>query len=86
MKGWKKDFEGNYPPEQEEAWKLFRVAVVKTFNSSFGEDPNDNEAWGRLCVQIGIVPIPAKMKDRRKVGTRNHSDAIQRLTADLDGC
>lgn len=67
VQGWRRDSQGNYSPEQKDAWKTFRIAVVETFNACFGEDANDNESWGRLCVQLGITPIPPKLKDRRQV-------------------
>ena len=53
--------------ERDEAWEGFRIAMVKAFNVTFGNDEKDIEAWGRLCVLVGIEDIPDTLKARREV-------------------
>lgn len=60
--GWKNDAE-----ELEDARMAYRIASTRTFNSCFGEDVDDNDAWGKLCSQLGVVPLPDKIEDRQKV-------------------
>lgn len=52
---------------EREAWEGFRIAMVKAFNVTFGNDENDIEAWGRMCVLVGIEHIPDTLKARREV-------------------
>lgn len=63
---WRKDENGNYSQESETAWAGYRISVVMQFNASFGNDVDNNEAWGRLCSHLGVDPIPKRIRDRRK--------------------
>lgn len=54
-------------PQRKNAWKRFRVAVVRAFGEDFGSNEKDPEAWRRLCLAVGIVPVPEKLSDRQKV-------------------
>lgn len=65
--GWKKGQDGTFPPEREAALREYRIATTRAFNRHFGKDKEDNDAWGRLCSQLGVDPIPNKIEDRRKV-------------------
>ena len=53
--------------QRDEAWENFRIAMVETFNHTFGHDENDMEAWGRLCVLVGMDRIPKALEGRREV-------------------
>ena len=53
--------------ERDEAWERFRMAMVEAFNKTFGTDENDIEAWGRMCVLVGMEPIPDTLGARREV-------------------
>ncbi|KAF2135094.1 uncharacterized protein K452DRAFT_239992 [Aplosporella prunicola CBS 121167] len=77
--GWSRNIEGDYPPEQKAAWADFRVATVLAFNSAFGHDDQDREAWGRICALLGINPIPRKLRDRRKAVTKTHVNLVDLL-------
>lgn len=52
---------------RDEAKRRFNEAEVIDFGDLFGTDPNDPEAWRKLCETAGIVPIPATLELRRKV-------------------
>lgn len=52
---------------RDEAWEKFRIAMVKTFNETFGYDENDVEAWGRLCVLVRMASIPETLEGRKEV-------------------
>lgn len=41
--------------------------MVEAFNVTFGEDENDIEAWGRMCVLIGMADVPDTLEARREV-------------------
>jgi hypothetical protein len=53
--------------EYNEQRKYFRIAVVQSFNATFGNDVNDLQAWGKLCEFIGAKEIPADLEERKKV-------------------
>jgi len=53
--------------KRDEAWEGFRIAMVKAFNVTFGDDENDVEAWGRMCVLVGMEHIPDTLVARREV-------------------
>ena len=53
--------------KREEAWKSFRIAMVEAFNMTFGHDENDIEAWGRMCVLVGMEDIPDDLEARKQV-------------------
>ncbi len=53
--------------ERREAWKSFRIAMVKAFNMTFGQDERDIEAWGRMCVLVDMENIPEGLEARRLV-------------------
>ncbi|KAF8989173.1 hypothetical protein BDQ17DRAFT_1414478 [Cyathus striatus] len=40
----------------------YRNAVVEQFNSAYGTDLNDLNAWKHLCQIIGINPVPEKQR------------------------
>lgn len=41
--------------------------MVEAFNVTFGDDENDIEAWGRMCVLVGMEDIPDTLEARREV-------------------
>jgi len=53
--------------EWKEAKRLLNKAEVKDFEELFGTDPNDPEAWRRLCETAGINPVPKGLEGRRRV-------------------
>ena len=55
--------------ERTEAWRSFRIAMVKAFNMTFGYDECDVEAWGRMCVLVDMEDIPEGLEARRQVNT-----------------
>ncbi len=56
-----------YHAERDEAWEGFRIAMVKAFNMTFGDDENGIEAWKRMCVLVGMEHIPDTLAARREV-------------------
>jgi len=62
MAGWERD-----DPEQQEAWEDYLEALVRQFNSSYGEDENDLAAWHRLLARIGIHNFPDSIKKCKSV-------------------
>jgi hypothetical protein len=61
----KRDVDPKSP--QKLAWKAFRVAVVKSFNKTFGGDEDDIDAWGKLCKAAGVRQVPDDLEGRRNV-------------------
>ncbi|KAH0558380.1 hypothetical protein GP486_004958 [Trichoglossum hirsutum] len=59
-------------PARDEAWERFRIALVLDFNSMFGHDANDTNAWESICRLLGIAPIPETMEDRRQAVAETH--------------
>lgn len=57
--------------ERTEAWQSFRIAMVEAFNTTFGYDECDVEAWGRMCVLVDMEDIPEGLTARRQVDTTN---------------
>ena len=45
----------------------FRIAMVEAFNMTFGDDENDIEAWGRMCMLVDVEHIPDTLVARREV-------------------
>ena len=41
--------------------------MVEAFNVTFGDDEDDIEAWGRMCVLVGMEDIPDTLEARREV-------------------
>jgi hypothetical protein len=60
--GWSKD-----EPEQERAWKLFRIAVIQAFNSTVRSNANDLASWQRICRCLRISPMPNELRNARQV-------------------
>ncbi len=65
--GWPTRRQQDHHAERDESWEGFRIAMVKAFNKSFGDDENDIEAWGRMCVLVGMDYIPDTLEARREV-------------------
>jgi hypothetical protein len=38
---WAKNNLGEFPPQSQVAWQNFRIAMVQTFNGTFGTDTED---------------------------------------------
>jgi len=62
--GWKRD-----DPDQQEAWEGYLEALVRQFNSSYGEDENELAAWHRLLARIGIHNLPDSVKKCKSVSS-----------------
>lgn len=65
--GWPSQKQDEHHFEREKAWQGFRNAMVEAFNVTFGDDENDIEAWGRMCVLVGMEDIPDTLEARREV-------------------
>lgn len=65
--GWPTRRQQDHHAERDEAWEGFRIAMVEAFNRTFGGDENDIEAWGRMCVLVGMEHIPNTLEARREV-------------------
>lgn len=52
--------------------------MVKAFNMTFGQDENDIEAWGRMCVLVDIEDIPVGLEARKLVSIRFPSSSLVR--------
>ena len=61
---------GWYPghPSLQEAWSRFQIAQTEDFETMFGRELNDSEAWRRLCQTAGITIIPSDLEGRHQVG------------------
>lgn len=64
---WVKNDRGEYPPESQAAWHDFRIAMVQTFNDTFGTNAEDRDAWMRIGMRLSIVPLPRELQDLRQV-------------------
>ena len=67
LNGWPSRKQKDAHAERDRAWEVFRIAMVEAFNMTFGDDENDIEAWGRMCVLVGMEPIPETLEARREV-------------------
>ncbi|KAF7424605.1 hypothetical protein PC9H_009913 [Pleurotus ostreatus] len=62
---------GGYNPDREEAREAFKDALVKEFNDIYGTDENDINSWHKICVVVGLDPLPDTLEEARdKVLTR----------------
>lgn len=52
--------------------------MVKAFNMTFGQDENDIEAWGRMCVLVDMEDIPVGLEARKLVSIRFPSSSLVR--------
>jgi hypothetical protein len=87
--GWKKNDDNEYPPESQAAWQSFRIAMVQTFNSTFGTDTEDRDAWIRIGTRLNIVPLPGKLHDLRQVNNSFQccsSTDFEAIAGDADAC
>ena len=64
---WKKNHDGDYPPERDEAYEAFRKAMVESFNQRFGVDVNDRRSWEAVCDLLRIEPLPESVEGMKKV-------------------
>lgn len=64
---WRRQSNGKFPVEREEAWGLFRISIVQAFNSTFGADADSLKSWKRICRCIGISPVPESLLEARQV-------------------
>ncbi|KAE8148528.1 hypothetical protein BDV25DRAFT_141721 [Aspergillus avenaceus] len=71
---WRKD-----EPERERAWKLFRIAVVQAFNSTVGSDANDLASWQRICLCLGISPMPKGLHNAQQAVVHTHVNLVDLL-------
>jgi hypothetical protein len=54
--------------KQKLAWKAFRIAVMKSFGTTFGSAEDDIDAWGKLCKTVEERSIAnLDLKARREV-------------------
>jgi hypothetical protein len=87
--GWKKNDDNEYPPESQAAWQSFRIAMVQTFNSTFGTDTEDRDAWIRIGTRLNIVPLPGKLHDLRQVNNSFRCCSFtdfKAIAGDADAC
>lgn len=53
--------------ERLAALRRLEDAMVQQFNDMYGTDEDDIRAWQRVCVAIGIKPVPSELKECRAV-------------------
>ncbi|KAI5780417.1 hypothetical protein EDC01DRAFT_668051 [Geopyxis carbonaria] len=58
------------------AYKQLRIAAVGTFQSMFGEEVDDDEAWRKLCEAICIKPVPDDIADQIRAVMRLHINIV----------
>ena len=86
---WVKNDRGKYPPESKAVWYSFRIAMVQTFNGTFGTDTEDRRAWMRIGARLNIVPLPRKLHDLRQViGSIRYGSCtdLEAIAGDADAC
>ena len=67
---------GGYNPNREEAHEAFKDALVKEFNDIYGTDENDINSWHKICVVVGLDPLPDTLEEARDVSTRGHHNLL----------
>lgn len=67
---------GGYNPDREEAHEAFKDALVKEFNDIYGTDENDINSWHKICVVVGLDPLPDTLEEARDVSTRGHQNVL----------
>lgn len=62
LRGWSREYGAGLG-----AYRRLQAAEIAEFEVQFGTDPNEPEAWRRLCETAGITPIPRTLDERRQV-------------------
>lgn len=70
--GWPAHYLEPNHEERKKAWESFRIAMVETFNVTFGHDERDDEAWGRMCVLVDMQNVPESLEARRQAMINTH--------------
>jgi hypothetical protein len=86
---WVKNDRGEYPLESQAAWHSFRIAMVQTFNGTFGTDIEDLHARMRIGARLNIVPLPRNLHDLRQViGSIRCCSCtyLEAIAGDTDAC
>lgn len=50
-------------PQERQAKRDFKEAMIKEFGTIYGTDPNALWSWQKLCKALQISPIPDQVKD-----------------------
>ncbi|KAI0071287.1 hypothetical protein K474DRAFT_1607161, partial [Panus rudis PR-1116 ss-1] len=58
--GWKGKL---FKEEREEAYELFKRALVQQFNEIYGMDENNITCWQYLCEILRVDPIPSTLEE-----------------------
>ncbi|KAJ5987675.1 hypothetical protein N7522_011923 [Penicillium canescens] len=66
-------------PAREEAWGSFRIAIVQSFNSTFGANADSLASWQRICRCLGVCPVPPNLHEARQAVLRTHVNLIDLL-------
>ncbi|RXW22108.1 hypothetical protein EST38_g3731 [Candolleomyces aberdarensis] len=67
-------------PEREDAWQQFSSAMAFQFEERYGSDVNDLHAWQKLCVRIGIMPVPNELEQAREAVFNTHVNLVDLTT------
>ncbi|KAH7377615.1 hypothetical protein BKA66DRAFT_422029 [Pyrenochaeta sp. MPI-SDFR-AT-0127] len=54
----------------------FKTAMVHTFNTLYGTDADDIDAWHKLCVALDISPLPVNLQECRKAVQKVHVNLV----------
>ncbi|KAF8988974.1 hypothetical protein BDQ17DRAFT_1257362 [Cyathus striatus] len=54
----------------------YREAIVDQFNSAYGTDVHDLNAWRHICQIIGISPVPETITDCKKAVKHVHINLV----------
>ncbi|KAF8880357.1 hypothetical protein CPB84DRAFT_1632391, partial [Gymnopilus junonius] len=61
---------------REDAYKSFRIALTKQFNTVYGTDAESLESWQLLCAKVGAHPVPNSLKKCREIITNTHVNLV----------
>ncbi|KAF8951641.1 hypothetical protein BDZ97DRAFT_1884932 [Flammula alnicola] len=62
--------------ERKDAREGFRNALTKQFNSNYGTNSEDLNAWQALCARLGVSPIPETLKECRQTVMNTHVNLV----------
>ncbi|KAI0773919.1 hypothetical protein C8Q74DRAFT_794932 [Fomes fomentarius] len=72
---------GRESAERLAALRRLEDAMAQQFNDMYGTDVDDIRAWQRVCVAIGINPVPNELKECRAVVLRSRVNLCDLISA-----
>lgn len=66
--GWERD-----DPDREAAWQQYTSAMAMQFEERYGRELDDLSGLQRLCLRIGVEPIPEELEEAKEVSTLHSS-------------